>query len=102
MDPKILMPKVFTMAFSLVKASGNNGHSFRLPAAVRNGATTLQLRSQIATTLSPLWCLCPLRPRLSPPFLAVVYVPSPCRIDTSSRLLLFKDSTLAMNDAKIE
>ncbi len=34
-------------------------------------------RSQKATTLSPLTFLCPLKPRLSPPFFAAVVVPSP-------------------------
>src|ERR1700681_1443130 len=35
---------------------------------------TLQFRSQKATTLSPLIFLCPLKPMLSPPFLAAVVV----------------------------
>jgi len=37
--------------------------------AETNGAITLQLRSQKATTLSPFSFLCPLKPMLSPPFL---------------------------------
>lgn len=53
------------------------GDSLRLPGAATNGAITLQLRSQNETTLSPLMCLCPLKPMLSPPFLATVVVPSP-------------------------
>src|SRR5450631_4000805 len=49
-------------------ASRNRGDSLRLPGAATNGAITLQLRSQKATTLSPLTFLWPLKPRLSPPF----------------------------------
>jgi hypothetical protein len=45
--------------------------------ATTNGAITLHWRSQKATTLSPFTFLCPLKPRLSPPFFAAVVVPSP-------------------------
>jgi hypothetical protein len=45
-----------------------------------NGAITLQFRSQKATTLSPLTFLWPLKPILSPPFLAAVVVPSPWQV----------------------
>ena len=58
-------------------ASRSSGDSLRLPGAETNGAITLQRRSQKATTLSPFRCLCPLYPRLSPPFFAAVVVPSP-------------------------
>ena len=50
---------------------------FVLPGADTNGAITLHRRSQKATTLSPFIFLCPLKPMLSPPFLAAVVVPSP-------------------------
>lgn len=40
-------------------ASFNSGDSLRFPDAVTKGAMTLQWRSQTATTLSPLKCLCP-------------------------------------------
>src|ERR1700676_1499212 len=53
------------MSVSLGSASRNSGDSLRLPGAVTNGAMMLQSRSQKATTLQPLRCLCPLYPRLS-------------------------------------
>ena len=60
------------------KAARRSGDSLWLPGAATNGATTLQFRSQKATTLSPLIFLCALKPTLSPPFFAAVVVPSPC------------------------
>jgi len=41
------------------KALSNSGDSFRFPGAETKGAITLQWREQLATTLSPLKCLCP-------------------------------------------
>ena len=70
-------PTARAMRMTCGKASRNSGDSLRLPGAETNGAITLQLRSQKATTLSPLIFLCPLKPMLSPPFLAAVVVPSP-------------------------
>jgi hypothetical protein len=48
---------------SPVRTSRSSGDSLRLPGAETNRAITLQRRSQMATTLSPLRCLCPLYPR---------------------------------------
>ena len=59
------------------RASCNSGDLLRLPGAETNGAITLQFRSQKATILSPFTFLCPLKPMLSPPFVADVVVPSP-------------------------
>src|SRR6202521_1352415 len=55
------------------RASLSSGDSLRLPGAATNGAITLQWRSQKATTLSPFTFLCPLKPRLSPPFVAALF-----------------------------
>src|SRR6202049_1829755 len=65
------------MRLNFGRASRSSGDSLRLPGAETNGAITLQFRSQKATTLSPLTCLCPLKPMLSPPFFAAVVVLSP-------------------------
>ncbi len=72
------------MRLRWVKESFNKITSFLLPGAVTKGETTFPFLSEMATILSPLWCLCPLKPRLSPPFLATVEVPSPWRIEGSS------------------
>lgn len=70
-------PIALAIRVSCGKASRSSGDSFRLPGAETNGAITLQLRSQNATTLSPFIFLWPLKPMLSPPFFAAVVVPSP-------------------------
>ena len=66
-----------TMRMTSGRAVLSSGDSLRLPGAATNGAITLQRRSQKATTLSPFSFLCPLKPMLSPPYLAAVVVPSP-------------------------
>lgn len=68
-EPKISIPTAFAIALSLLNASGNNLVSFVLPGDVTNGATTLQFLSHSATILSPVRCLWPLLPILSPLFL---------------------------------
>src|SRR5664279_4306181 len=47
-------PTACAMRVTCGSASRNRGDSLRLPGAATNGAITLQLRSQKATTLSPL------------------------------------------------
>jgi hypothetical protein len=71
------MPTARAIRITSGRASRNSGDSLRLPGTERNGAITLQWPSQKATTLSPFSFLCPLKPMLSPPFLAAVVVPSP-------------------------
>jgi len=65
-----------TISDSLGSESRNSGDSLWLPGTVTNGAMMLKSRPR-KTTLPPLKCLCPLYPRLSPPFFAAVVVPSP-------------------------
>jgi len=97
-EPRNENPTTFAIFFNDLNTSGNIGDSFLLPGAVTNGAITLQFRSQIDTTLSPVICLWPLRPILSPPFFAAVVVPSPWRTLISTRLNL---NSLATDDSKI-
>src|ERR1700682_5347443 len=70
------MPTALAMRLNFGRASPSSGDSLRLPRAETNGAITLQLRSQKATTLSPFTFLCPLKPMFSPPFFAAVVVGS--------------------------
>lgn len=67
-EPKTSIPNAFAILLSLLNASGNNLVSLVLPGAVTNGATILQFLSHSATTLSPVRCLWPLLPILSPLF----------------------------------
>jgi hypothetical protein len=67
-EPLKFIPILLAISPNGLKAFLIRGDSFLLPAANMAGATTLQFRSQMATTLSPLLCLCPLYPKLSPPF----------------------------------
>jgi len=67
-EPLRFIPILLAIWPNGLKASLIRGDSFLLPGANMAGETTLQFRSQMATTLSPLLCLCPLYPKLSPPF----------------------------------
>ena len=68
----IFIPIFFVVFTKLSSAEVNNTVSFLLPGALINGVIILQFLSHIATTLSPLWCLCPFSPKLSPLFLLLL------------------------------
>jgi len=60
MLPESFNPIILAMLVSLLISGFNKIVSFLLPGATIKGATILQFLSHIATTLSPLVCLCPL------------------------------------------
>jgi hypothetical protein len=60
--------KFLAIFLKFITAGANNLVSFLLPGALTKGAIMLQFLSQKGTTLSPLKCLWPLYPKLSPLF----------------------------------